>query len=665
MKHSPLSIESSRTNDEFDRLAALVQLDLLDSSPEKEFNDLVRLASAVCNAPIGLVSLVDANRLWFKASFGIGTKESPRDISFCTQAIQQSDVFVVEDATHDDRFSDSPLVTGDPSIRFYAGTPLRTPNGFAVGTLCVIDRVARHLTESQKDALIILGAQVEARMELRLKQKLIARSQLENEKLYGALKATSDLFERFMTNGPFASYIKDADGKMVFYNRFLAQHFGVTEQAWIGKTDHDLWPLKVAEDFRRNDLAVLEGGVPVEIEEASPGENGVTSYWKSIKFPYQGADGNLMLAGMSVDVTHQVIREAMLQDALRDKSKLGEKLQAREHLMQKFMEHSPNTMFVKDDCGRYVFYNDEFAKCVGIDRTEWLGRPDDEFFPKQVADRYRAQDLQVMEAEHALEFNDEVTHADGTLHQFRTMKFTYKDEDGRKLLAGVTADVTEQVKREKALREANLQLELLSTTDSLTALFNRRFFESRAAVEFSNAKRRQRPLSVLVMDIDNFKRRNDTYGHAAGDVALQAVGRIMNGCVRMGDIAARLGGEEFGFLLPDTDASGANVLAFRIQTALSQQLEGSSHSSPLTVSVGVSSLTEEIDSWERLLCKADDAMYEAKRSGKNRVVDHDSLFASAIQPPSTPTIYPEHPKPATPTCRDPNEHGSVTANRAV
>ena len=137
-------------------------------------------------------------------------------------------------------------------------------------------------------------------------------------------------------------------------------------------------------------------------------------------------------------------------------------------------------------------------------------------------------------------------------------------------------------------------------------------FGSRAAIEFSNAKRGRRPLSLLVMDIDNFKRRNDTYEHAAGDAALQVVWRILNDCVRMEDVPARLG-EEFGFLLPDTDASGAIDLVFRIQTALCQQVQGST---PLTVSVGVSSMTEKIDTWEQILCRADDAVYEANDLGR-------------------------------------------------
>jgi diguanylate cyclase (GGDEF)-like protein len=144
---------------------------------------------------------------------------------------------------------------------------------------------------------------------------------------------------------------------------------------------------------------------------------------------------------------------------------------------------------------------------------------------------------------------------------------------------------------------------------------------------------------VLVVDIDNFKRRNDTYGHAAGDAALQTVGKILSGCVRMGDTAARLGGEEFAFLLPDTKASGANDLALRIQAALSQQVQGPT---PLTVSLGVSSMRDDIQSWEQLLSRADDAMYEAKRSGKNRIVHYDGLAVSMAPPPKNPAISLEY-----------------------
>ncbi len=191
-------------------------------------------------------------------------------------------------------------------------------------------------------------------------------------------------------------------------------------------------------------------------------------------------------------------------------------------------------------------------------------------------------------------------------------------------------DVTDQLRREEALAAANLQLEMLATTDSLTGLANRRVFETRAAIEFSVARRGRRPLSVLMMDIDNFKWRNDTYGHAAGDAALAALGQILRDCVRMGDVAARLGGEEFGFLLPDTGPAGAMELAHRVQVLLAE-LPGAP--AALTISVGIASLSETTEDWERLLSRADAAMYEAKRAGKNRVFHFDYLARNQAATP--------------------------------
>jgi PAS domain S-box-containing protein len=111
-------------------------------------------------------------------------------------------------------------------------------------------------------------------------------------------------------------------------------------------------------------------------------------------------------------------------------------LEASQHLLKQFMEHSPSTTFVKDDCGRYVFYNANFAKFAGIDRTEWLGRSDDEVFPKEIAAKYKDQDLRVMGTDQTLEFLDEARDFEGVLHRFRSIKFIYKDVGGRKLLAG-------------------------------------------------------------------------------------------------------------------------------------------------------------------------------------------------------------------------------------
>jgi anti-sigma regulatory factor (Ser/Thr protein kinase) len=152
---------------EAERLKALHQYRILDTDPEQAFDDLTLIASQICGVPIAMISLVDEDRQWFKSRIGLEAHESARSISFCSHAIQQQGIFTVPDASKDARFCDNPLVKGDPHIRFYAGAPITTQDGFALGTLCVIDYVPRQLTDDQNNALMALERQVTAQLELR------------------------------------------------------------------------------------------------------------------------------------------------------------------------------------------------------------------------------------------------------------------------------------------------------------------------------------------------------------------------------------------------------------------------------------------------------------------------------------------------------------------
>ncbi len=180
------------------RVIALDKYAILDTDPEQSFDDLTLLASYVCKTPMALISLVDEDRQWFKSRVGIDALETSRDIAFCSTAILQSDVFVVPDALADERFRDNPLVVSDPHIRFYAGAPLINEDGYALGTLCVIDRAPRDLAPDQKEALQALSRLVLVHLEFRrnlilLKEALSDRSKEEHERQRELLRVQETL----------------------------------------------------------------------------------------------------------------------------------------------------------------------------------------------------------------------------------------------------------------------------------------------------------------------------------------------------------------------------------------------------------------------------------------------------------------------------------------
>jgi CheY-like chemotaxis protein len=170
MKAAPLP------QNEDERLAELLSYDVLDTEAEQLFDDLTALASQICETPIALISLIDPDRQWFKSRVGLDAEETSREIAFCSHAILQEEVFEISNATIDPRFHDNPLVTGAPDIRFYAGAPLITPSGHAIGTLCAIDRKPKTLTEAQKASLQTLSKSVVAHLELKRKNRELERT---------------------------------------------------------------------------------------------------------------------------------------------------------------------------------------------------------------------------------------------------------------------------------------------------------------------------------------------------------------------------------------------------------------------------------------------------------------------------------------------------------
>jgi len=158
------------------RLETLRQYSILDTEAEETFSDITILASMICRTPIALISFVDSERQWFKAQFGLGIIEMPRDVSFCAHAILQDGPLIVRDTLDDDRFRENKMVLEKPYIRFYAGMPLVSPEGFKVGTLCVMDHIVRDLTRTEIESLRMLANQVVSLLELRRQVAFLTRA---------------------------------------------------------------------------------------------------------------------------------------------------------------------------------------------------------------------------------------------------------------------------------------------------------------------------------------------------------------------------------------------------------------------------------------------------------------------------------------------------------
>jgi anti-sigma regulatory factor (Ser/Thr protein kinase) len=197
---------------EAERLEALRAYRILDTDPEQAFDDIVLLASQICGVPISLITLVDEDRQWFKARVGVSVTETSRSISFCAHAIQGREIFVIPDALDDERFRHNPMVIGEPRIRFYAGAPLVTRDGHALGTLCVADHQPRTLDDGQRRALDALRRQTEAQLELRrnlidLGQALAERDRAEaaQSALVGELRQSLEKVDKLSAMLPWSS----------------------------------------------------------------------------------------------------------------------------------------------------------------------------------------------------------------------------------------------------------------------------------------------------------------------------------------------------------------------------------------------------------------------------------------------------------------------------
>lgn len=703
----PHFLEAPRPANEAERLVRLRSYAVLDTPAEEAYDDFTALASQLLKAPIALISLVDEERQWFKSRVGLDVEETPRRFSFCAHATLQKDIFVVEDAHADVRFAGNPLVLGDPHIRFYAGCPLVSPDGLAIGTLCVIDHQPRQLTEEDAVTLRRLGRQLCSLLELRRTTAEHAESQRLLMQRTAELKRLALVAERTHN----VVILADPGGRITWVNAAFERVTGYTSQEAIGRKPGQLLQFQNSSPEARKELGLaVKERRRAKVQILNRGKQG-NIYWMDVDLqPLYDDDGEFAgFVAIETQITELVKHREHL-DALIEAVPVGliihdGQLQVRRFnsaahhilggqamepggnlqpylnkLLQQVAQQgvgsekqlvnlknasgesrwlgvrvatlpntpgSPHDMIVAltDQTDQILAgnYMELAAQTADLGHWTWYVQDDMVELPQSWARLLQLESRRIASSQF-VHPDDQPLCRRTVSDVLRGLQTTFKFEarlrtgDGRwrwvlcggavtersseglaTRFAGIFLDIDPQKKLEQALLVA-------ATTDPLTGLPNRVVMHDRLRQALHAAQRHGYYCALLYLDLDHFKRINDSYGHTAGDELLKRAAALLLDQLREEDTLSRMGGDEMMVLLPQlgTDMKAAQRQAHRVASklmaALESPLEFDGKSVVVGASVGVTLFPKQPDETaEDLIREADTAMYSAKDENRGTV----------------------------------------------
>jgi two-component system, cell cycle sensor histidine kinase and response regulator CckA len=396
--------------DDADRLRALRGYGVLDTDPEEPYDQATALAALICEAPFSLVTLVDENRQWFKSRHGWDAKESDRAISFCAHTINEPDLLVVPDATQDERFRGNPDVTGGPQIRFYAGVPLRNPEGHALGTLCVVDQVPRELTPDQAQALRVLRTHVMTLLELRRSRRDL------------------NLSDEILDSLPGVFYVFDREGRFLRWNRRFGKVTGYAPEEIA-----ELHPLDL---FRGADKTHIEARIG-QVFTQGVSEAEATLVGKD------GAAGAYYFTGRALDIEGEPHLVGMGVDVSRMKELEAER--------ERLFNLSPDPLCVVGFDGRFRDVNPAWKRVLGFARDELVGQPFRDLIHPDDLERTSEEMARNIQGGETRTFENRQAHRDGG---WRWLSWHSTVDSGRGVVYALARDVTEEREVAEALRQS-------------------------------------------------------------------------------------------------------------------------------------------------------------------------------------------------------------------
>ncbi|TWI67305.1 PAS domain S-box-containing protein/diguanylate cyclase (GGDEF)-like protein [Pseudoduganella lurida] len=635
--------QASLPADEAGRIALLHALALLDTPPEAVFDRVTRLASRLLGTPITLFSLVDTERQWFKSRVGLDVLESPRDISFCTHAIIHDEPLVVNDARLDPRFADNPLVRGEMNVRFYAGVPVRSQEGHALGTLCAIDTRPHTLEAADLQALQDLAGIIADEIHRR-EQLAEARFDLRN--VDAAMRGTEARLRAIFELASVGMALTDAHGNWLAVNAAACAILGYTEAEFRSRTYRDIThPDDVAGDtaalrelvagritqFERQKRYIRKDGATVWVHtnvSMKAAEDGRPEYFIIAVIDIQDhkmADQELATLHMQLEARVEertcelVAANQHLKQAIARQEQAEQALRAREAELSSVLEFANDAYIGLDEAGRVIAWNRQAERTFQWTPGEAAGRTLPELImpPDLCAEdrlgitRFRA------------------TRDGGTLARRLELPAVRKDGSGLTVEVRVHAneidghlsfsaflhDISDR-KAEEVQREHDIR------HDPLTGLLNRRALGELLPQAQARSQRHGLGFALLFIDLDGFKAVNDRLGHDAGDELLRHVARRLRATVRQNDSVVRLAGDEFIVLLEGVPYTlvEARSVARKLIAALSEPVEVAGRTAQVGASIGIAAnAPDHATTPADLLREADRQMYLAKEAGRGSI----------------------------------------------